>query len=217
MGRLREIIKAIVINPRSRDSVKAATKANTQKRAVDTFFSQMEQFQNFRAKERASIKAEDEEKETAVQDAIAGVLAAQEEDRLADMGFHPDSTPSERMTMRAMGLVSHHLLPALTAKLTSKNTTPNSVGGTLEEIADTSPVGSPFVPSQEIGPVAQRQQKTESGKPASLDRLRLILEQLGVSEEQLAMMGIDINKIDPAKMTMEWMMRVAELIKELQE
>jgi len=86
-----------------------ARRLKREEKQRNSFFGQLKQLEEFKQTLKQDIKSEENEKAEAVNDALAGFMDAQQEQEMLSQGFHPDSSPSERMALQAMNLVSHHL------------------------------------------------------------------------------------------------------------
>jgi len=231
MGRIKNIILAAIGETKTtRPHLKEASEAgvdarqrNAERRKRNALIEDLKEVEEYKEIVRARIKKEEQEKIDAVNEALAGFMDAQQDTEMLAQGFHPDSTPNERMTMQVIQLLSHHFSP-LTSKWGQQSTpafsaSAESTPGSLEDIALGSMV-SPIPPNspQQLTPEAQplNEQKLESGMPANFDRLMGFLETLGLKKESLAKFGVFPEKIDPSKINLPWLVTAAELVQQIQ-
>jgi len=198
-----------------------ARRLKAEERKRSSFFGQLKELKEFERDLRTDIQYESQQRDAAVEQALAGFQEGQREQELLEQGFHPESTPAERITSQAMQLFSHHMTPWTESKFSSDSSQDNSKApaitpqsASLEDMANQT-VGDELPPPPPP-PEQQAQQMTEGGKPANVERIMFFLDSMGVKKETLAHFGVFPEKIDPSRMSMDWAKRGAELLRELQ-
>jgi len=198
-----------------------ARAAKKEERDMNTFFGKMKQLKEFEKGLKDDIIEEQSHTQNAVEQALAGFIEGQQQEELVAQGFHPDSTPTERMSMQALNVFSQHLAPWTAPKpdadslyppkdpmgSTNQSPPPQS-SASLEDLA----IGLPPPP-----PPPGNQTAIEGPpQPGNVDHLMSFLETMGLTTEQLAMFGVFPEKIDPQRMSMGWLKNAAALVRQLQ-
>jgi len=177
-------------------------------RERSSFFGQLKELEEFKQTLRTGVVEEELGKQIAAEQAVEGLLEAQQEQELIGMGFHPDSTSTERMSMQALNLLSHHLSPWTAPKEQDPpiSSSPQQSSVSLEALASDLVPPPPPPPGNE----------TATPQPGNVDHLMTFLKSMGMTEDQLATFGVYPEKIDTTRMSIGWLKNAAALVRQLQ-